>query len=231
MFLRGICFAPDDEGGGGGNQGGDPPVMPEGFPEQFWDKQSGAPKLPEFVKSYNEAATFKTQHEQTLATLKARKPGDIKLEYKLPDTVKVPKGLELKIDEKDPRVDMVRQFAVKHALPQEVVSELIALDAQGQIAEFEAIEAEHQAEMAKLGQNGPDRVKAVETFLKATVEQGEYEALKGLLVNAAAFSAVEKLIAKATTQRIPPNDPPNPNPTPPPKPRLADRLYGQQKGQ
>lgn len=179
-----------------------PPQMPEGLPTQFWDAQANQVKLPDLIKSYGEAATFKTQHDARLAAL-PKKPEDYKIELKLPDTVKVPQGVEYKIDEKDPRIAPLRAYALKHQLSPDAVNELVAIDAERQIAAMVQAEADLQAEQKKLGENGPARVSAVESFLKATLTQSEYEELRSFIGNATAFAGLEKVIAKATTQQVP----------------------------
>jgi len=203
--------------------------MPEGLPTQFWDQQTGAVDMPGFVKSYTEASAFKTQHDQRIASL-PKTPAEYKVELKLPDTVKVPEGMNLKIDEKDPRLIAVRELAHKHQWAPEVLNELVAFDAQMQIAAHAQEEAAIQAEMKKLGSNGPARVTALETFLKASVGKDEYEALRPVIGNATAFAAMEKLIAKVTAQGVAPHlNGGGPQPTSPPKPRPADIFYGKQK--
>lgn len=213
---------------------GSPPVLsspPEGLPAQFWDQQTGQVNLPEFVKSYGEVSAFKTQHDQRIAAL-PKDPKDYKIELKLPDGVKVPDGAEFKIDDKDPRLPAVRAFAHKHQLSQDTVNELISLHAQMEIEAYAAGEAELQAEMKKLGSNGPARTQAAETFLKANLGKDEYEALRPVIGNAVAFAAVEKLIARATSQSVPANlnggTPPNP---PQAKKRPADVFYGSERQQ
>jgi len=203
--------------------------MPEGLPTRFWDQQSGSVNIPEFVKAHGELSTFKTEYDTRIAAL-PQKPEDYKIELKLPDTVKVPEGMQLKIDEKDPRVPAVRAFAQKHQLSQDGLNELVAMHAQMQIEEHVANEAAIQAEMKKLGENGKTRVGALESYLKANVTKDEYEALRPVIGDVTAFSALEKLIAKATTQGVPSNLDGGVPPAPPlPKPRNADIFYGKQK--
>lgn len=205
-----------------------PAPMPDGLPQQFWDQQTGSVDMPAFVKSYSEVSAFKTEHDKRIAAL-PQKPEDYKIELKLPDTVRLPEGMQLKIDDKDPRVPAVRAFAQKHQISQDGLNDLIALHAQMQIEEHNAGEAAIQAEMKKLGSNGPARVTALESLLKANVSKEEYEALRPVIGDAAAFIAMEKLLAKVTAQGVAPHNGSGPQPTPPPKPRAADIFYGKQK--
>jgi hypothetical protein len=201
--------------------------MPEGLPAQFWDTQSGQVNMGEFVKSYGELSTFKAGHDERLTTL-PKTADDYKLDYKLPDTVKMPDGMELKIDPKDPLAVAARSFAHKHKMSQAEFSELVTLHAQTMVEAHTANEAAIQAEMKKLGENGPARVKAAEDFLKTAVSADEFAAIKLFIGDATAFAGLEKLIAKATTQKVPGNGDPPPTQRPAEK-RTADLFYGDRK--
>lgn len=193
-------------GGGTPPPSGDAPKIPDGLPPQFWDSHGGKVNTPELIKAYGEASAFKTQHDDRIKALPQR-PEDYKLEIKLPDTVKLPEGMTPEINNKDPRIPALREFAVKHQISQDAVTALIALEAQSQIAEHNAAELELQAEMKKLGDNGPARISAIESFLKASVDKDEYQAMRPVVANALAVRAMEKLIAKAGVQQVPSHQP------------------------
>lgn len=216
-----IAFAAEDGGSDGtAPLGGDPPAvsaagqgdqtandglapaaMPEGLPAQFWDDKSGAPKMADFVASYNELVQVKEAHDARLASV-PKTADEYKLEIKLPDDVKLPEGLtreDLKIDDKDPRIPVLREFALKHQLSNEAVNELVALDAQTQIAALTQHDELLQAEMRKLGENGKERVSAMEAFLQKHVP-AEYEAMRPFIGDASAFAGLEKLITKITSE-------------------------------
>lgn len=147
---------------------------PDWLPEAHWDAKAGI--KPEFGAHYSELSTFHKTQTETQAALKARKPEDIKVEVKLPDTVKVPEGMELKIDEKDPRVPVLRKLALDHGLPQDTVNALVAFDAQMQI-EAHAAEVARVAEQDKtLGQNAKDRKGAVAAWFKGLKDGGKISA-------------------------------------------------------
>jgi hypothetical protein len=196
------------------NDGIAPAAMPEGFPAQFWDDKSGAPKMPDFVASYNELVKTHEAHAEKLKALPT-KAEDYKLDVKLPEDFKLPDGLDikdLKVDDNDPRVKPLRELALKHQLPQEVVDELIALDAQTQIAAFTKHDELLQAEMKKLGENGKARVSAMESFLQKQVSPAQYEAMRPFIGDAEAFAGLEALITKITSQtNVPGAQPPQAN--------------------
>jgi hypothetical protein len=192
------------------------------------DRQTGQPNLADLTKSYAALSAFKTEHDTKLAAL-PKKPEDYKLEFKPPESFKLPDGFQYKLDEKDPRVGPIREFALKHGLSQDGLNELVAFDAKMQIEALAAADAELQAEMKKLGENGPARVKAFEDYLKANVSTEEYAAMRPFIGNAAAFSAIEKLIAKALKQSVPAHLNGTTPPAPEPRKRPADIFYGDRK--
>lgn len=220
-----------------GAPGGQPPAgeqqnqaaRPEWLPEPHWDAQANSIK-PEFGQHYSELATFHKTENERQAALKARKPEDIKIEVKLPPEVKVPDGMQLKIDEKDPRVPIVRQIAQQFALPQEAVDALVAFDAQQQLAAHSAEIERVAAEDKKLGENVKERKEAASNWAKALRDKGEFSAdeyaeISVLTATAAGVTLLEKLIAKSN------GTVPGTGGNPPPPPReettVEQRWYGQ----
>jgi hypothetical protein len=202
-------------------------TRPEWLPGSHWDPATTAIK-PEFGARYTELETFHQTKTAEAAALAARKPEDIKFEIKLPETVKVPDGMDLKINPDDPRVPVLRELALKNNLSQDVVDSLIAIDAQQQIAMHAAEQTRIAAEEAKLGANAKDRKTAVGNWLKGMKDRGEfsaaeYEAVRIYAVDAASVSALEKIMAKAVGS-VPGHQPGNP-PAPAPK-DTATRIWG-----
>lgn len=203
-------------------------TRPDWLPEAHWDTTANSIK-PEFGAHYGELATFHKTETEKAAALAARKPEDIKFEIVLPETVKVPDGMTLKIDEKDPRVPVLRDLAVKHGLSQDVVTSLIALDAQMQIEGHAAEQVRIAAEDQKLGANARDRKAAAGNWLKGMKDRGEltaeeYEASRAYATDAATVTFLEKLMAKAAGT-VPGT---TPAPPPPPAPKdHATRIWGE----
>lgn len=202
-------------------------TRPEWLPETHWDAATSAIK-PDFGTHYAELTNFHKTTTEAQQALAARKPEDIKFEIMLPETVKVPDGMQLKIDDKDPRVPVLRDLAVKHGLSQDVITSLVALDAQMQIEGHAAEQSRIAAEDQKLGANAKDRKAAVGNWLKGLKDRNEitaeeYEAVRVYAVDAASVSAFEKIIAKAAGTV--PGTTPAPPPAPPPKDH-ATRIWG-----
>jgi hypothetical protein len=143
--------------------------------------------------------------------------------------VKVPDGLQVQIDEKDPRVPVLRELAIKNNLSQDVIDSLVALDAQQQIAAHAAEQTRIAAADAKLGANAKERKAAVGDWLKGMKDRNEftaeeYEAVRVYAIDPESVTAIEKIIAKATGN-VPGHHPGNP-----PKPAdapMESRWYQQ----
>jgi hypothetical protein len=202
---------------------------PEPLPESFWDGEKGTIKLDEFVPHYAEIANFHKTETEKRAALAARKPEDIKIEVKLPDSVTLPDGMSFKIDEKDPRVPLLRAIAQQRGLDQDTVNDLVAFDAQQQLQAHNAELQRVVAEEAKLGANAKDRKAAVKNWLTGLKTNGKLNAEEAAAVevyatDAATVTALEKIMAMAAGA-VPGNvnaeTPPN---SPQPK-SLAERMY------
>lgn len=214
--------------------GGNPPSAsqrPDWLPEDHWDATAGGMKA-EFGAHYQELANFHKTQTEAQAALAARKPEDIKFEVKLPETVKVPDGFEVKIDQNDPRIPVLRDMAVKHGWTQETVDALVALDAQQKIEAHTAEMARVAEEDKKLGDNGTVRKQAVNAWLnglrdRKEITEDEYTELRTTAAFAAGVTVLEKLIAKSNGSV--PGGGGNP---PPPKPAdlpMEQRWYGAQQ--
>lgn len=149
---------------------------------------------------------------------------DYKLDIgKLPADVKLPDGMQLKIDDKDPRLPLARAFAREAGLDQNQFSRLLQLDALAKINAYHAETARLGEEMKKLGDKGQERLAAADRWLKTLgLSDKEYAEMSMTATTAAGVTAIEKLMAKAAG-----SVPANTGEQPPPKPtgRIEDRLY------
>jgi hypothetical protein len=203
-------------------------TRPEAIAESFWDASANTIKLDAFTPHYTELATFHKTETERQAALAARKPEDIKFEVKLPEGVKAPEGLDVKINPDDPRVPVLRDMAIKNGWTQETVDALVALDAKQQIDNHAAEQSRIAAEDQKLGANAKDRKAAVGNWLKGMKDRNElsgdeYEAVRVYATDAATVTALEKIMAKAAGH-VPGHQPGNP-PAAAQVPQ-AERWYG-----
>lgn len=223
-----------DQGGGQQQAGGaqdqsqqQVAARPEWLPEAHWDAEKNSIKE-DFGAHYGELAKFHQTQTEAQQALAARKPEDIKIEVKLPDTVKVPDGMQIKIDDKDPRAVWLRETAIKRGWDQDTINDVVAWDAQRQIEAHTAETQRIAAEDAKLGANGPARKTAVSNWAKGlkdggTITADEYEEIRLTASTAAGVTLLEKIIAKANGT-VPGQTPPA-QPSTPAKPPLEDRMF------
>lgn len=202
-----------------------PVERPAWLPEAHWDTTASAIK-PEFGEHYAQLKSF-ADAEATRKAQLPQKAEDYKIEVKLPPEVKIPDGMELRINEKDPRVPIIREMALKHGWDQNTVNDLVALDAKMQIEQRTADITRVAAEDAKLGANAQPRKAAVSNYLKGMKDRGEisaeeHDAVRSYATDALTVTALEKLIAKANGS-VPGHQQGNP---PPPQPKtFAERMY------
>lgn len=199
--------------------------MPEGLPPALWDATTGTVKVDDLTKQFIETTKASAARAATIP----EKPEGYKLEYptKFSEPLKAlePFKDKLTIDEKDPRIPLLRAVAHEHGLPQTAVSDVLAIDAMGKLLAEQANDARMTAETAKLGEKGPARQAALANFLNAHLSPEEVGALAiDKVQSAAAFAAFEKLMTIFTSSSIPGNQPQTP--TTPAAVPMKDRWYG-----
>lgn len=181
------------------------PVRPAEFADKafdaYFDPQKGV-KFDALSKDFNDLRAFKAQDDLRRAAVPAKAD-----EYKLalPQTFELPKGVdgkpvEFKFDENDPRLGPVRELAHKLGMDQTGFSQLLAINAQYELGQVQQITAARAAEQSKLGANGPARVDAVSTFLKAKLGSDQGGAIMDRLVLASDVEAMENLVKQFSSQ-------------------------------
>ena len=152
----------------------DPPAAPQlGDQQQLQQQQQ--PRTDSGKILLAEGIEVSEQELRDLVSLKAsedsrkltapQKAEDFKLE--LPAELKMPEGVEFKLDLNHPSVEPARQFALRHGLSQSQFAEMVGIWASGVASEAVAFASAKAAEVAKLGDAGSARVDAVTGWLKA----------------------------------------------------------------
>jgi hypothetical protein len=203
------------------------------LPDAFWNAEAGAIKLDDFGKHYTELAEFHRRENERRAAL-PQKPEDYKFE--LPADFKLPEPFrreDFRLDEKDPRIPLVRAFAKKHGLSQEAVNELFAIDAQQKIDSYNAAVQFRAAQLKALGDNAQARIEAVSQWLTGLKTRGTLSAeeVDPLLADLKAMhpapvvSLLEKLM-QMVNGSVPGNQPaPLQQTTTPQQKSLAERIW------
>ncbi len=151
----------------------------------------GVGDTPEFF----DAKRFKSVSDQAKSYLELEKKfgsfkGSPKDGYNLPDGV----------EKDDALVEMLTEFATESNMSQDGFDKAFdMLVAQSSASES----ANQEVELAKLGDNAPQRIKTVEGYLKNNLPAEEYDRLKGAVNTADAVELIEKLIHVAAPPKLP----------------------------
>jgi hypothetical protein len=197
--------APAAGSNGASDQQSQAPVRPTELSDKsfdaYFDPQKGV-KYDVLAKDFSDLRAHKAADDLRRAAVPAKAD-----EYKLalPQTFELPKGKDGKpvayqFDEKDPRLAPARAFAHKVGLDQAGFSELLSIHAQYEIGEAQMIQSAKDAEIAKLGANGPARVDAVSRFMHARLGTDRGQALMDRMVLAGDIEALEDLVKLYSTQ-------------------------------
>lgn len=178
-------------------------TKPDGLPEQFWDPTAGL-KTADMVAEFQRLSEFEQQQTAALGEFPA-KADDAGKYYTLPENlvpegVTLPDGVEVTIDENNPLIAPIRDLMFKNKIPAPVFHDLVRAYVGQQIAESNAMRAALGEEKKKLGARGPDRVAAVDTFLKSTIGPELAGVLTAQAYSAKFVEALETLQAKMSAQ-------------------------------
>lgn len=190
------------EGGkpeGGKPDGGKPdvgkpaekPVRPDWLPETIWDIDKGFKK-----DDFDSLVALKAETDSRKASVPAEAG---KYEVKLPASFKMPEGVELKegeslVNEADPRVAALRDWAHSQGKTQPEFEELLAFGANMDIAERGRLKEAVTAEREKLGGRAVERIKAVTTWLDAKLGAEDAASLHSMMFTAKQITAFERLM-------------------------------------
>ena len=171
------------------------PTRPDIIPEKFWNAETGEVKIDDMAKSYNHLEKFSTgkkdeMKESIIAELQAEaaeglpeKPED----YKLPELVE---GINEEMVEANPLTEWWRGHCHELGLPEEIFQQGVnrytdvLLNAQPDL----------DGELKRLGENGQERVEAVNAWASTNFPPEEFEALQALGQSATGITALERIM-------------------------------------
>lgn len=166
----------------------EPPKRADWQPEKYWDSAKNEFNGASFRKDFDELTAFKAADESRRLTLPQT---DDAYKVELPSSFKAPEGVEFKIEADNPLWAQGRAWARKHGLTQEAFSEAIALVAGDRIGTQTSIKQAFDAEVAKLGAAGPQRVDAVTQWISAMGGDKHGAALARVMKMAPVASTIE----------------------------------------
>jgi hypothetical protein len=103
-------------------------------------------------------------------------------EAKLPESFKLPDGLQWQWDAADPALNDIRALAKKSGWSQDDFSNVLGVYAAKAVAEDTQFRQRARAEMDKLGVNGSQRLAAVETFVRGVAGDDLGGALRQMIL-------------------------------------------------
>lgn len=171
------------------------------MPESFWDIGKNEIKGTDFRTKFDELSAFKAADDVRRNALPA-KPEDYKIE--LPKDFQAPQGVKYEFNSNDPLLAQAR--GVFHDIQQgklsgqEAFSKLLGLYAGAQMSDQARITEARNAEIGKLGANGPARIDAVSTFFRSFLGDSEGAQLVNRMFTASDIQIAEKLVQKITSQ-------------------------------
>jgi len=154
-------------------------------------------KFAEWSGKFNEQAAALAAAESKRLALPQNADG-----YKtdLPGDFKAPDGVTFALNSADPLLAQARALAHEAGLSQEQFSKFLGLYAGSQVASQQQIQAARNAEIAKLGETGPARFNALQTFFSAYLGAAEGKQVMSRVFTASDVQILEKLVGKITTQ-------------------------------
>ena len=114
----------------------------------------------------------------------------------LPSDLKLPAGIEVKIDPTDPSYQDLANFAHARGWSADDFSTALGIFANRQAREAAAFAQAQRAEVQKLGANGTSRVTAVETWLRSMLGDELANAMRPMIVTSRIVEGFEKLASK-----------------------------------
>lgn len=167
---------------------------PENLEAKYWDADKKAIKVDVL---FSQDKWKGTKLGKKLEILGAPAEGT---EY----TITMPKDSEFEFATDDPAVKGFLAIARKHDIAQAFVDEVI-----GEVAKLtgESRGTNLQAEIAKLGKDGVQRLQNLQQFLGTHMEKPQIASLLGLITSADSFTALEALVKATGAPSFMPRDP------------------------
>jgi len=125
-------------------------------------------------------------------------PGEYRPE--LPKDLKLPGGVEVKIDGTDAAFKDLQAFCHSRGLSQSDMSAALAIFASYQAREAATLQQVLQAEIKELGPNGVQRITSLHQWLRGTLGDEAAKPISSMLVSERHVAALELLASKFTSQ-------------------------------
>jgi len=176
-------------------------TRPEYVPEKFWNSDNNEVNLEAAFKSYGELESKIGQKEDSLRESietdlnKSRMEGVPDsvdgYEYKPPTLENAPEGWEVEINEEDSLLQWWKETSHAQKLTQDQYQEGIQ-----KFFDITYSLPNKEDAVAELGENGQDRINAVDGWMASNLTEDQYNAVAEFATSAAAIDVLETLIGK-----------------------------------
>lgn len=196
-------------------------TRPDYVPEQFWNAETKGIRIKELAQSYAELRSkfdgkiepLKAEWQKEFeATVLENKKGEWEQEWrskldaerlsKRPakpeayeiamDKLELPEGVQVKFDDKAPLMQFWRGFCFENGYDGETFNAGVKQFLAHELGKL----PDREAETAKLGEKGPQRVERVNLWAKANLSEKAYKAMDRFVNNADGVEALEEVMAK-----------------------------------
>lgn len=165
--------------------------------DKYWDDATGLKTSDLLTDFQSQSAALAAQQSQAASVPETADGYQVQMppDYKLPDGVKLPEGMEtLSVNPDDPRVAALRDVAQKSGWSQSVFEQVLAAGAEMDLRGISEHETRLGAEREALGGRASERIDAVKTFMEAKLGEELGQALHGSFMTAKSIEAAERLI-------------------------------------
>lgn len=180
----------------------EPAARPDAVPEKFWDTEKNVVNFDAWsestkalegkLRTRTDDLRKQVEDEYTAERLKGRPESADKYELRVPESIKLPEGMEFQFNDGDPMVGFWREFCYDQGLGQEGFDQGVEAYINGSLSQMPDMEAEFKA----LGDHGMARAARVNTWLEGTIGKENVAALEGATTTAKSIEALEILMEK-----------------------------------
>ena len=173
-------------------------ARPDWAPEKYWDAATNALNAEGLAKGYAELTgklttrrdEIETEVRNSILAKSGRPESAEKYEVKIPAEVKMPEGVTVAIDEKDPLLGWWRKTAFDKGLTQTDFEAGIAAFVQGELAGM----PDTGGERKKLGENAEARIAHVDGWAATNLPPATYKKLTAMSTSAEVIEIMEDII-------------------------------------
>tara|TARA_Y100000296_G_scaffold75877_1_gene96017 strand:- start:197 stop:940 length:744 start_codon:yes stop_codon:yes gene_type:complete len=180
---------------------------PEYIPEKFWDTDRSEPNVEALGSSYKALESKLGQRTEELGK-SIREDIEKETKSNIPTngyelvTPDIPEGVEVNLDPELPLVGWWNEFAQKKGLSQDDFNDGVKAFVDNAVADIPNIDTEIQS----LGDNGKQRVEAVDLWAKKNLSSDAYKSVSNIATSANNIKVLEEIMNLTKDSPMPNED-------------------------